>query len=113
MKIDPDAFLKRQGIARLLKALDAKQGTARFVGGAVRDLLVDVPHDDLDLATTLAPAEVIERLESKGIKAVPTGIEHGTITMASKRAEPLTTASAAGSLPTVAGTISSRRTSIE
>jgi len=83
MKLDSQHFLARPGIKRLLKALDAKQGTARFVGGAVRDLLLDVPHDDLDLATTLPPAEVIRRLESAGIKAVPTGIEHGTITAVS------------------------------
>jgi poly(A) polymerase len=81
--LDPDAFLKRQGIRRLLKALDAKQGTTRFVGGAVRDLLLDVPHEDLDLATTLTPDDVIARLEAKGIKAVPTGIAHGTITAVS------------------------------
>jgi poly(A) polymerase len=53
------------------------------VGGAVRDFLLAVPHDDLDLATTLAPDEVMRRLESKGIKAVPTGIAHGTITAVS------------------------------
>jgi poly(A) polymerase len=82
-RIDPDVFLQRQGIRRLLKALDAKDGTARFVGGAVRDLLVQVPHEDLDLATTLTPDEVIRRLEAKGIKAVPTGIDHGTITAVS------------------------------
>ncbi|HEY0629177.1 MAG TPA: CCA tRNA nucleotidyltransferase [Sphingomicrobium sp.] len=83
MRLDPQIFLGRQGIKRLLKALDAKQGTARFVGGAVRDLLLKVPHDDLDLATTLRPEEVIARLEAAGIKAVPTGIEHGTITAVS------------------------------
>ena len=83
MKLEPDVFLKRQGIKRLLKALGAKEGTARFVGGAVRDMLLDVPHDDLDLATTLRPADVIRRLEETGIKAVPTGIEHGTITAVS------------------------------
>jgi poly(A) polymerase len=83
MKVDPQHFLKRPGIKRLLKALDAKDGTARFVGGAVRDLLLDVPHDDLDLATTLRPDEVTRRLEAAGIKAVPTGIEHGTITAVS------------------------------
>ena len=81
--VDPDVFLKRQGIRRLLKALDAKESTARFVGGAVRDLLLQVPHEDLDLATTLPPDEVIRRLEAKGIKAVPTGIDHGTITAVS------------------------------
>jgi poly(A) polymerase len=83
MKLDPQHFLKRAGIKRLLKALDAKNGTARFVGGAVRDLLLEVPHDDLDLATTLRPDEVTRRLEAAGIKAVPTGIEHGTITAVS------------------------------
>ena len=83
MKVDPNAWLGRPGIKRLLKALDAKQGSARFVGGAVRDLLLNVPHEDLDLATTLTPAEVIARLEGAGIKAVPTGIEHGTITAVS------------------------------
>jgi poly(A) polymerase len=83
MKLDPNVFLKRQGIKRLLKALDAREGTARFVGGAVRDLLLGVPHEDLDLATILTPDEVIRRLEAKGIKAVPTGIDHGTITAVS------------------------------
>ena len=83
MNLDPEAFLKRQGIKRLLKALDAKQGTARFVGGAVRDLLLGEKPGDLDLATTLQPEEVIRRLETAGIKAVPTGIEHGTVTAVS------------------------------
>jgi poly(A) polymerase len=83
MNIDPQSFLGRSGVERLLKALDARRGTARFVGGAVRDLLLGVPHDDLDIATTLPPPQVIALLEKKGIKAVPTGIEHGTITAVS------------------------------
>lgn len=83
MKLDPDAFLKRTGIKRLLNALDAKQGTARFVGGAVRDLLLGEKPGDLDLATTLRPDEVVRRLEAAGIKAIPTGIEHGTVTAVS------------------------------
>ncbi|HVF38141.1 MAG TPA: CCA tRNA nucleotidyltransferase [Sphingomicrobium sp.] len=83
MKLDPEHWLKRPGIKRLLKALGARDGTARFVGGAVRDMLVGVAHDDLDLATTLTPGDVIRRLEAAGIKAVPTGIEHGTITAVS------------------------------
>ena len=83
MKLDPAAWLDRPGIKRLLKALDALDGTARFVGGAVRDMLLDVPHDDLDLATTLPPDEVVRRLEAAGIKAVPTGIDHGTVTAVS------------------------------
>ena len=83
MKIEPSAWLDRPGIKRLLKALDAKDGHARFVGGAVRDLLLDEEHADLDLATTHSPQEVVRRLEGAGIKAVPTGIEHGTITAVS------------------------------
>jgi poly(A) polymerase len=83
MRLDSDQLLSRQGINRLLKALDAKHGTARFVGGAVRDLLLSEAPGDLDLATTLSPDDVIRRLEAAGIKAVPTGIEHGTITAVS------------------------------
>ena len=83
MKLEPSAWLDRPGIKRLLKALDARSGTVRFVGGAVRDLLLDEDPGDLDLATTLSPQEVIRRLDAAGIKAVPTGIEHGTITAVS------------------------------
>lgn len=83
MKLEPSAWLDRPGIKRLLKALDSKQGNTRFVGGAVRDLLIGEEHSDLDLATTHSPQEVIRRLEARGIKAVPTGIEHGTITAVS------------------------------
>lgn len=83
MKLDSNAFLKRTGVKRLLNALDARQGTARFVGGAVRDLLLGEKPGDLDLATTLQPDEVVRRLEAAGIKAVPTGIEHGTVTAVS------------------------------
>ena len=83
MKLEPSAWLDRPGIKRLLKALDAKSGHVRFVGGAVRDLLLDEEPGDLDLATSHSPQDVVRRLESAGIKAVPTGIEHGTITAVS------------------------------
>ena len=80
MRLDPDEWLDRPGIKRLLKALDAKGGHARFVGGAVRDFLLGEHPDDLDLATDHRPDAVIQRLERAGIKAIPTGIEHGTLT---------------------------------
>ena len=80
MKVDPQAWLARPGIPALLDALDALHGQARFVGGAVRDALLGLPFDDLDLATPLAPLDVVARLEAAGIKAVPTGIAHGTVT---------------------------------
>ncbi len=80
MELDPARWLDRPGIRRLLDALDADQGRARFVGGAVRDGLLGIDAVDYDLATTLAPDDVIRRLEAQRIKAVPTGIAHGTIT---------------------------------
>ena len=80
MELNPALWLDRPGVRRLLTALDADQGNARFVGGVVRDALLGLPVADLDLATRLDPADVIARLEAAGIKAIPTGIEHGTVT---------------------------------
>ena len=68
---------------RLLDALGAKEGLTRYVGGAVRDDLLDLPVSDVDLATRIEPDEVIRRLEAARIKAVPTGIDHGTVTAVS------------------------------
>jgi poly(A) polymerase len=77
----PDAEWRHwPGMDRLLAALDATIGATRFVGGCVRDSLLDIPVSDVDLATRLAPEEVIARLGKARIKAVPTGIAHGTIT---------------------------------
>ncbi len=56
------------------------ENTCRFVGGAVRDSLINKTVQDVDLATTLAPGEVIGRLEAAKIKVVPTGLKHGTVT---------------------------------
>ncbi|MNX99577.1 CCA-adding enzyme [compost metagenome] len=53
----------------------------RIVGGAVRNALMDLPVVDVDLATTLTPDVVVARAKAAGIKAVPTGIEHGTVTL--------------------------------
>src|SRR5438045_1721906 len=68
---------------RLLDALGADEGLTRYVGGAVRDDLLGLSVSDVDLATRLAPDEVIKRLEAARIKAVPTGIDHGTVTAVS------------------------------
>ncbi|HEV2817783.1 MAG TPA: CCA tRNA nucleotidyltransferase [Allosphingosinicella sp.] len=70
-------------MARLLKALGAGAGETRFVGGCVRDTLLKIEVRDVDLATRLTPEAVIARLERAKIKAVPTGIAHGTITAVS------------------------------
>ena len=80
MRLDAKAWRRKRGVARILKALDADKGVTRYVGGAVRDELMGLAVSDIDFATRLHPHEVIDRLEARHIKAVPTGIEHGTIT---------------------------------
>ncbi|MCW1427906.1 CCA tRNA nucleotidyltransferase [Novosphingobium sp. JCM 18896] len=80
----PEAeWTRRTDLAALIAALgtdDNGQGNARYVGGAVRDTLLGIPVKDVDLATPLLPEAVIERLTAAGIRSVPTGIEHGTVT---------------------------------
>jgi poly(A) polymerase len=83
VRLDPKGWRKRSGMTKLLKALGAGDGLTRYVGGAVRDNLLGLPVSDVDLATKLRPDEVVERLQAAGIKAVPTGLEHGTITAVS------------------------------
>lgn len=83
LRIDADKWRRKRGVGRLLKALGASDGLTRYVGGAVRDELLGLPHSDFDLATMLRPEEVVQRLEAAKIRAVPTGIEHGTVTAVS------------------------------
>jgi poly(A) polymerase len=64
----------------LLAALDAGNGSTRLVGGAVRDGLLGLSGADVDLATRFAPDEVMQRVAEAGLKAVPTGLAHGTVT---------------------------------
>jgi len=73
--------------AAVFDALEAEGGPdcARFVGGCVRNALVGRPIDDLDIATTLTPERVTEALKAAGLRVVPTGIEHGTVTAISER----------------------------
>jgi poly(A) polymerase len=65
---------------RLLEAFP-NPSSIRFVGGCVRDALLGVDSSDLDLATTLTPNEVIDLLSQAGLKPIPTGLEHGTVTV--------------------------------
>jgi len=68
------------GMDRLLHVLGAPDGNTRVVGGAVRDTLLGLAVSDIDLATRLEPGTVVDGLKAAGIKAVPTGLAHGTIT---------------------------------
>lgn len=66
----------------VLDALEAAGGPdcARFVGGCVRNAIIGRPINDVDIATTLTPDQVTKALEAAGVRAIPTGVEHGTVT---------------------------------
>ncbi len=73
-------WLKNAGLKHVVAALHDHADGPRVVGGAVRDAILGLPVADIDLATILHPEKVIAQLKNAGIKAVPTGLEHGTIT---------------------------------
>jgi poly(A) polymerase len=74
-------WLGDKHLQRLLAALADGGEEARVAGGAVRNALIGQPVADVDIATTCLPDETIRRAEAAGFKVVPTGIEHGTITI--------------------------------
>jgi poly(A) polymerase len=75
------AWLTSGALPRLLSVLDRDGEEARVVGGAVRNALLDKPIHEIDVATTAVPDEVVKRVTAAGFKPVPTGIEHGTVTV--------------------------------
>src|SRR6201996_2422363 len=79
------AWLAASSTRSVMAALEAAggPGCARFVGGCVRNALTGHPVDDVDIATTLTPEQTVAALKAARLKAVPTGIEHGTITAVS------------------------------
>jgi poly(A) polymerase len=64
----------------VMAAIAAEGDEARFAGGCVRDAILKRPIKDIDIATTATPERVTALLKRAGIKAIPTGIEHGTVT---------------------------------
>jgi len=76
-------WLRRPQTQRIMSLLDGAEGRTRAVGGSVRDTLLGHPGaGDVDLATELLPDEVTRRAEAAGIAVYPTGIAHGTVTLA-------------------------------
>lgn len=88
-RLDAD-WLGDHDVRAVLAALGADGATARFVGGCVRNAMLGAPVADLDIAIDRPPEETTRLLEAAGIKAIPTGVEHGTITALSpERREPI------------------------
>lgn len=75
------AFLEDANVQALFAALGGDEDACRIVGGAVRDALLGRPVSDADFATIHLPNDVIARCQAAGFKTVPTGIEHGTVTV--------------------------------
>lgn len=73
--------LNEPPLSRILSILDCDGEEARVVGGAVRNALMGLPIHEVDIATTAVPEEVVRRAAVAGFKTVPTGIEHGTVTV--------------------------------
>ncbi len=80
-KLVDAAFLGDRRLGRLFSALNGDGEEARVVGGAVRNALLGEPVGDIDIATTATPDVVIARARAAGLKTIPTGVEHGTVTV--------------------------------
>ena len=87
MRLDDQPWLRASATRAVMAALEATggPGCARFVGGCVRNALIGAPVADIDIATTLKPEETDRAIRAAGLKAVPTGIAHGTVTAVSER----------------------------
>ena len=81
--IVPPPWMQTGATRAVIAALRAKGADVRFVGGGVRDTLVDRPVTDIDIATPDPPEDVVSLLHKAGIHSIPTGIAHGTITAVS------------------------------
>lgn len=74
--LSPQPWMTAPESRRVMAAL----GEARFIGGCVRDAVLGLPAGDIDIATPHPPDEVTRRLAAAGVRVVPTGIRHGTVT---------------------------------
>ncbi|MFC0282609.1 CCA tRNA nucleotidyltransferase [Camelimonas abortus] len=75
------ALLARPAVAQVFAALDGDGAELRLVGGAVRDALLGQAVDEIDMAVSLPPDAATERAQRAGLRVIPTGAEHGTITV--------------------------------
>ncbi len=88
----PPEWLSYPETAQLFSAIQEANGECRFVGGCVRDALLGILSDDLDICTNMRPEAVLNCLEKAGFRVIPTGMAHGTVTaVLNKRAFEITT----------------------
>lgn len=84
--INPPEWMIRSATENVMRAIGGYDNPAQalFVGGSVRDALLHRPVHDIDIATIHTPDVIMERLAAAGLKAIPTGIDHGTVTAVSE-----------------------------
>lgn len=75
------AWLQRASVKVVFDLLDGANGQTKAVGGVVRDTILGNPTGDVDMASKFTPTQIIDRAAKANIKAIPTGIEHGTVTL--------------------------------
>lgn len=86
-RLSDQPWLTAPATRAVMAALEAAGGAgcARFVGGCVRNALIGQPVADVDIATTLTPEDTDRAIRAAGLKSVPTGIAHGTVTAVAER----------------------------
>lgn len=77
-------LLQKPSLIRVFEALDHGGDETRVVGGALRNALMDRPVHEIDIATTLEPGDVTARARAAGLRCIPTGLAHGTVTLIAK-----------------------------
>lgn len=85
-KIPPQPWMTAPETGMLMDALSADGAEVRFIGGCVRDSVLKRPVRDIDVAVPEPPDKVMALLNRAGLKAIPTGIEHGTVTAVVEKA---------------------------
>ena len=81
MNLAGEPWLTDPATQSVCAALTAQGAQAFFVGGCVRNALIGVPVSDIDIASDATPQQVLALAKVAGIKAIPTGIDHGTVTL--------------------------------
>ena len=80
-RIESPSFLDNERVRRIFDVFDGAGEETRTVGGALRNHLLGVPVSDVDFATTATPGVTMDRAKAAGLRPIPTGFEHGTVTV--------------------------------
>ncbi|WP_170345815.1 CCA tRNA nucleotidyltransferase [Ruegeria atlantica] len=83
MMLIDEPWISDPATQKVCSALTSSGAQALFVGGCVRNALLGAPVSDIDIATDAKPGQIVELAQAAGLRAIPTGIEHGTITVVS------------------------------